>query len=112
MIRKFRYGEVSPQEIFARFNPTASVEGVVSEIIANVVKKGDAALKEYAKKFDGVDLDGLEVTQAEIDEAYENADKAFIAVLEEAAKNIREFHLQQVRQGFTITRADGSVVGQ
>ncbi len=112
MIRKFRYGEVSPQEIFARFNPTASVEGVVSEIIANVVQKGDTALKEYAKKFDGVDLDSLEVTQAEIDEAYENADKTFIAVLEESAKNIREFHLQQVRQGFTITRADGSVVGQ
>ena len=112
MIKIYRYGEVSNEEIFARFSPTASVEGVVAEIIANVVKNGDSALKEYAKKFDGVTLDSLEVTKEEIDRAYDSADKEFIAVLEEAAVNIRQFHVRQVRDGFTIERENGVIVGQ
>ena len=112
MIKIFKWGEVSPEEIFARFNPTASVEGVVSEIIAEVIKNKDAALKAYSEKFDGVKLTSLEVTQAEIDEAYQNADKEFVEILQEAAENIREFHSKQLRQGFSIERADGVVVGQ
>ena len=112
MIKIFKWGEVPPEEIFARINPTASVEGVVSGIIAEVIKNKDAALKAYSEKFDGVKLDSLEVSQAEIDEAYAKADKEFVAILEEAAANIREFHAKQVRQGFSITRADGVVVGQ
>jgi len=112
MIKIYRYGEVSNEEIFARFNPTASVEGVVAEIIANVIKNGDAALKTYAEKFDGVSLSSLEVTKEEIDEAYENADEAFIAVLEEAAENIRRFHQKQAREGFTIKGEQGVVIGQ
>jgi len=66
MIKIYKYGEVSNEEIFARFNPTASVEGVVAEIIANVIKNGDAALKTYAEKFDGVSLSSLEVTKETI----------------------------------------------
>ena len=84
MIKIYKCGEVSPEEIFARVNPTANVEGVVAEIIANVIQNKDAALRAYAEKFDGVRLGSLEVSQAEIDEAYAKADKAFIAVLEEA----------------------------
>ena len=112
MIKIFKWGEVSPEEIFARLNPTASVEGVVAEIIAEVIKNKDAALKAYSEKFDGVKLTSLEVTQAEIDEAYKNADKEFVEILEEAAENIREFHSKQLRQGFSIERADGVVIGQ
>lgn len=112
MIKIFKFGEVPAEEIFARFSPTASVEGVVAEIIAEVIKNKDAALKAYAKKFDGVTLERLEVSQAEIDAAYKNADKAFVAVLEEAAANIRQFHQKQVREGFTIQREDGVVIGQ
>jgi len=47
MIKIYKYGEVSNDEIFARENPTANVEAAVSEIIANVAKNGDAALFEY-----------------------------------------------------------------
>ena len=112
MIKIFKFGEVPSEEIFARFNPTASVEGVVAEIIAEVIKNKDAALKAYAQKFDGVTLESLEVSQEEIDKAYQNADKAFVAVLEEAAENIRQFHSKQVREGFEIHREDGVVIGQ
>lgn len=112
MIKTYKWGEVSPEEIFARVSPTASVEGIVAEIIADVVKNKDAALKKYAEKFDKVRLESIEVTQAEIDEAYEKADKSFVAILEEAAANIRAFHSRQVREGFRIERADGVVLGQ
>ena len=104
MIKIYKCGEVSPEEIFARVNPTTNVEGVVAEIIANVIQNKDAALKAYAEKFDGVQLNCLEVSQTEIDEAYEKADKAFISVVEEAAKNIREFHSKQVREGLLYSR--------
>lgn len=112
MIKIYKCGEVSPEEIFARVSPTASVEGAVAEIIATVIKEKDAALYKYAEKFDGVSLSSLEVTQAEIDAAYEKADKEFVAVLQEAAGNIREFHSKQKRDGFTIRKDNGVVIGQ
>lgn len=112
MIKIYKYGEVSSEEIFARVNPTANVEGVVTEIIAEVVKNKDQALKAYSIKFDGVVLDSLEVKKEEIQAAYEKADKEFVAILEEAASNIREFHSKQVRNGFKIEKNNGVVIGQ
>ncbi len=112
MIRIYEYGQVANEEIFARSNPTASVSGVVSEIIATVAEKGDSALKAYAEKFDGVRLASLEVTQAETDAAYARADASFLAVLREAAENIRAFHSRQVRQGFRLEKGNGVIVGQ
>ena len=112
MIKIYKWGEVSPEEIFERAMPMANVEGAVAAIIAEVIAKKDAALYAYTEKFDGVKLTSLEVTQDEIDEAYNCADKEFVAILEEAAKNIREFHAKQIRDGFRIERADGVIVGQ
>ncbi len=112
MIKIYEFNQLKKEEIFARFNPTASVTDVVTEIIANVAKKGDRALREYAEKFDKVSLSSLEVTKAEIDAAYARADKAFLAVLQESAKNIHEFHFQQKREGFRIERENGVVIGQ
>ncbi len=112
MIKIYKYGEVSNEEIFSRVNPTAKVEGVVAEIIAEVIKNKDAALKAYAQKFDGVTLEGLEVSQAEIDAAYAKADTYFIEVLQEAAANIRAFHEKQKREGFTLQQENGVVIGQ
>lgn len=112
MIKIIKYGEVSPEEVFARVNPIASVSDVVTEIIENVIKNGDNALKFYAEKFDGVILSSLEVTAEEIEEAYRSVDKKFIEVLEESANNIRKFHSKQVRDGFAIKEENGVVIGQ
>lgn len=112
MIKIYKWGEVSPEEIFERAMPMANVEGAVAAIIAEVIARKDAALYAYTEKFDGVKLTSLEVTQDEIDAAYENADKKFVAVLEEAAQNIREFHAKQLRDGFRIERKNGVIVGQ
>ena len=91
MIKIFKYGEVPASEIFARENPTANVADKVSEIIEEVVKRGDEAVLEYTEKFDKAKLSSLEVTEEEITEAFESVDPEFIEILKEANENIRAF---------------------
>ncbi len=112
MIKIYKYGEVSNDEIFARDNISPDVEDVVTDIIYNVRKNGDAALFEYCTKFDKATLSTLEVTDAEIDEAFLSVDAEFVKIIEEAAENIRAFHSRQVRNSFVISENDGIVTGQ
>ena len=112
MIKIYKYGEVPNSEIFARDNIASNVEGIVTDIIADVVANGDAALRAYAKKFDKADLDSLEVTAAEIDEAVAAVEPEFLEILREAADNIRTFHERQVRNSFIISEREGVVIGQ
>ena len=112
MIKIYKYGEVSPSEIFARENIAANVEGAVSEIIANVRANGDAALIKYAARFDKAILTSLEVTAEEIDAAFAEVEPEFVEIIKEAAVNIRAFHEKQVRNSFVITEKDGIVCGQ
>ena len=112
MIKIYKYGEVSYDEIFARDNIDAGVEDVVFDIILNVRKNKDKALFEYCERFDGATLRSLEVTKEEIDEAYASVDAEFVKIIEEAAENIRAFHSRQVRNSFIITDKPGVVVGQ
>ena len=112
MIKIMKYGEVSPDEIFARVEPTFNVTDIVSDIIANVRKNGDKALFEYCEKFDKAKLSTLQVTQAEMDEAVSSVDPGFIEILQKAAANIRKFHTRQVRNSFIINDEDGIVMGQ
>jgi len=112
MIKIYQYGEVPSSEIFARGTEAADVSGIVSEIIENVKTNGDKVLYEYAKKFDGADLASLEVSQAEIDEAFEAVEPEYIRILGDAAANIRAFHEKQVRNSFIISEKDGVIVGQ
>ncbi|MBQ5685733.1 MAG: histidinol dehydrogenase [Clostridia bacterium] len=111
MMKIYRYGEVSNDEIFARPDMKTGVEDVVADIIANVRAKGDEALFEYCRKFDQADLDTLEVSEAEIDEAFDVIGD-FRRVLERAAANIRKFHEKQLRNSFIINDEDGIVMGQ
>ena len=62
MIKILKYGEVEQDEIFARTEPTVNVERTVSDIIADVRARGDEALFEYCKRFDGAQLDALAVS--------------------------------------------------
>ncbi len=112
MIRILNMSEVSRDEIFARTTGAASVEDVVTDIIANVRANGDAALREYSEKFDKVSLESFRVTPDEIEKARKQTDPAFMQVLRDAAQSIRAFHQKQVRQGFVMTERDGVVLGQ
>ena len=112
MIKIMKYGEVSPDEIFARVEPTFNVTDIVSDIIANVRKNGDNALFEYCEKFDKATLSTLQVTAEEIDDAVASVDPGFIEILQKAAANIRKFHARQVRNSFIINDEDGILMGQ
>lgn len=112
MISILKYGETPNSELFARSMPTVSVEETVAEILRGVKERGDAALREYAEKFDHVRLDSLIVSEEEMREALEETDPAFLAVLEKAAANIRKFHQRQVRNSFILNDEDGVVMGQ
>jgi len=112
MIKTYRYGQVRNDEIFERKNIPTHVEGVVTEIIDNVRKNGDRALREYSLKFDHADIGQFEVTQEEIREAIDSVPAEFVDILREAAENIRAFHEKQKRNSFIINEKDGIVVGQ
>lgn len=112
MIKILKYGEVPNGEIFARVTPQADVAAIVADIIAAVRKNGDEALKDYTKRFDGADLDSLQVSQEAWDEAVSQVEPEFVAVLERAAENIRAFHSRQVRNSFVIAQQPGVILGQ
>lgn len=112
MIKIYKYGEVPNSEIFARAEAPVNVEEVVASIIEDVKRNKDAALKKYTKKFDGADLENLEVTAEEFEDAFQQVSPEFIDILSEAAENIREFHKKQLRNSFVMTKENGIVMGQ
>ncbi len=63
-------------------------------------------------KFDKVNLENLEVTNDEIDEALNLVEPEFLEILKRAADNIRDFHARQVRNNFIVDKADGVILGQ
>lgn len=112
MISIMRYGETPAEKIFSRMRAGSGVEAAVSSIIEDVKKRGDEALLEYTERFDGVRPDPMEVTEAEIGEAFASCGAELTGILEKAASNIRRFHSAQKREGFVITGDDGTVMGQ
>ena len=112
MIKIMKYGEVAPDEIFARVEPVVDVESIVTDIIKNVRQNGDKALFEYCEKFDKAKLSTLLVTPEEIQEAAEAVGEEFLEILKKAAANIRKFHSKQVRNSFIINDEDGILMGQ
>ena len=112
MIKIFDTESISVSEILKREQTSTGVENIVADVIANVRKNGDSALKEYTKKFDKADLDSLEVTDEEIENAFAQVDDKFIDVIKRAKENIYNFHKHQVRNSFVINESDGIVLGQ
>ena len=111
MIKILNASEFKPSRT-AQQSGSAEVTETVAEIIADVAKRGDAAVRDYTEKFDGCRLEALEVLPDEIDAACRTVDQRFIEVMERAAKNIEDFHRRQIREGFVMTSCDGVVLGQ
>ena len=76
----------------------ADVDVVVASIIEDVAQRGDAALIEYTRRFDGVDLaaSGLRLTRSEIAESAAAASPETVAALRLAAERIEDFHRRQM----------------
>ena len=112
MIRILKACEVAREDIFARTAPEMDFTQVVKEIIARVRAEGDAALKDYTRRFDGAELETPEVSREEIDEAVGAVGPELLRILEVAARNIRRFHERQVRTSFIINDEPGVIMGQ
>lgn len=88
------------------------IEAAVREIIETVQAKGDAAVRDYTKKFDGVELADFKISEERIDAAYENIDPKTKEALEVARDNIISFHKKEVEYGFVDTEKAGVMRGQ
>jgi histidinol dehydrogenase len=92
-----------------------SIDHAVASIIADVRKRGDAAVLEYTRRFDRVDaggMDALEIPRAEWDQARATLPTARRNALETAAERVRSYHERQRSETWTYTEADGTVLGQ
>ena len=113
MIRILDWNKIKPEEILNRdIRAEEDVSAAVDAVIADVRRRGDQALLEYTERFDGVRLTALEVTAAELDQAWTALDDDFKATLQMAADNIRRFHEKQVQNDFVLTDRPGVVMGQ
>lgn len=97
-----------------RDNPDNSVEPVVREILDHVKKNGDTALIQYTRKFDCPDYAEtmLCVSPEKLERAIAAIPQTDIAIIQEAAENIRSFHESQKEHSWFTTKEDGTVLGQ
>ncbi len=90
------------------------VERSVRAILEGVKARGDEALIEYTKRFDGVELSPseLRVSREEIEKAYEMVPREDMEALRVASERIESFHRRQLVNSWFETTADGVILGQ
>ena len=92
-----------------------AVEAAVRAIIADVRRRGDAAVLEYTRKFDRIlarTMTEVEVPRAKLEAALAALPAAQGAALREAADRVRRFHQRQLQQSWDFTEPDGTRLGQ
>lgn len=100
------------EEGFWQKNRSSKVDDVMEtarNIIADVQKDGDKAIKAYTEKFDKIKLDRLQVSREEIEEAYEKVDPELVEELENAAYNIERFHKMQLPQDLWLSEVEPGI---
>jgi histidinol dehydrogenase len=95
-----------------RTNP--QIVKTVKRIVRRVREKGDDALYKLTLELDKYDIrkNGMVAKSDSFDECYAKADKSIIAIIEEAAANIRAFHERQVERTWLADFPDGVRLGQ
>ncbi len=93
----------------------AAIDAAVAAIVADVRARGDAAVLEYTQRFDRLavaEAAALEIPAAAMRAAFDGLPADQRAALVRAAERVRAFHERQKGQGFRVTEADGSELGQ
>ncbi len=91
------------------------LEATVAAILADVRKRGDAALLEYTQRFDRLSVNNaadLELSKASLRAAYEGLPVAQRTALEQAARRVTSYHEKQVQTSWSYTDEDGTLLGQ
>ena len=118
MVRRLEAEAPGFEQAFAEFLALGRTQGAdvaqdVAAILAAVRERGDAALIEYTKNFDGFELDvrSLAVTRKEMDAAVVSAPRETVAALERAADRIIAYHEKQRPKDQRFRDADGIELG-
>ncbi|HAI27010.1 MAG TPA: histidinol dehydrogenase, partial [Lactococcus lactis] len=90
------------------------VNKTVQQIVADIQKSGDTALFNYAKKFDGYDVNtnNLLVTRMERETGLEQIDEDYFRILRRTKSQIEEFHKHQLGNSWNIFKENGVIMGQ
>jgi histidinol dehydrogenase len=90
-----------------------TVETAVRGILKDVRQRGDAAVCEYTQRFDEFDLEAglMRVPANDIENYASNADDELVDILRRAAKNVRDFHEQQIEESWEYYAGDGVRLG-
>jgi len=96
-----------------RSGSDAATRETVARILDDVLRRGDDAVREYTRRFDGVDLAPEEWTldSAQWQEALDRLDPALRAALAQAVDRVQDYHQHQRDEGFRLEAPDGSMVG-
>jgi histidinol dehydrogenase len=87
------------------------VEAAARAILQDVRARGDAAVRDCLRRFDGVDLTDLTVSEEEFAAAERDVDPAFVDAIQTAIRNVRAFHERQRQESWTWEE-DGARLGQ
>src|SRR5450830_1897545 len=96
----------------------AAIEQRVADILADVQKRGDAAVIEYTQRFDGLsvaNMAALELTQTELKAAFDGLPEVQRQALEQAARRVRSYHEAQKKasgESWSYRDEDGTLLGQ
>ncbi|MFM2034930.1 MAG: histidinol dehydrogenase [Pseudomonadota bacterium] len=96
----------------------AAIEGVVAGILADVQGRGDEAVLDYTRRFDGLDVSSLadlELRKDELKAAFDGLPVAQRLALEAAARRVRSYHEAQKKatgESWTYLDEDGTLLGQ
>ncbi len=96
------------------FGADLSAAEVVRKIVNDVRKNGDAAVIDYTKKFDGVEIaaENFLVTAEEFIDAENSVEEKIVDALKRAAENIRSYHIEQLPKSWLTYRGENSILGQ
>lgn len=95
-------------------NSYGQYEESVHAILSAVKEERDAAVFAFTEKFDGAHLDAsnIQVTEAEIEDAYTKVDAQLLEVIRKSLKNIEEYHAKQRQNSWFDSKPDGTILGQ
>lgn len=85
----------------------SKLNGTVADILDDVRKNGDDAVRRYEAKFDGVSLSSLAVTEEELDSAVNEVSGELKSAIELAHSNIEKFHMSQRMTVHKVETAPG-----
>lgn len=90
------------------------VESRVLEIIGEVRSRGDAALLEFTRRFDRLEIDapGLRISAAELDRAFRETGEDAVSTLRLAVERVTRFHEKQKQQSWLDASEEGVLLGQ